>query len=174
MGCRIFPTLRRGSDFAESGVRPRAASRVLMPVAAPAYPAVQAAQGLRRESRRGRRGRVPKEHVHPRVDQRLRRLHAWNAEEPPASKSTRRKLPTVPDRPGRVRTSQPRRMPPPVACQNTTAGPCGRPAPRERFEGNGIGHGARARRNCEPAADVAALLRFNRSSLPRTQSRQCW
>ena len=33
-----------------------------------------------------------------RVEQRLRWLHAWNAEEPLASKSTRRKSPTVPDR----------------------------------------------------------------------------
>ena len=31
----------------------------------------------------------PEEHVHPRVEQLLRRLHAWNAEEPLAGKSTR-------------------------------------------------------------------------------------
>lgn len=80
------------------GVRTRVAGCVSMPVPCTAQPMVKGVLGLRRESRRGRRGRVPEEHVHPRVEQLLRRLHAQNAGEPLASKSTRRELPTVPER----------------------------------------------------------------------------
>jgi len=131
------------------GILPRAASRVSMPVQCTAHLTVQAVQGLRRESRRRWRRRGPEEHVHPRVEHLLRRLHTRTLESrPPASQPVGNYL-LFQSVPSRVRTSQPRRMLPPVACQNNTAGHRGRPAPRERFEETKSGHGACAPRDCE-------------------------
>ena len=95
------------------GVRPRASSRVSMPVRA--HPAIQGFHGVRRESRRERRRRVPEEHVHPRVGQLLQHLHARTLESrSPASQPVGISLlfQTVPSR---AMPSQPRRTPSPAA-----------------------------------------------------------
>lgn len=107
------------------GVRPRAASRVPMPVPCTARRTIQAVPGLRHESRRGRPG--------PRVEQLLRRLHGRTLESrSPASQPIGNYL-LFQNVPGRARMSQPRRTPPPAARQDTPAAP-----PQESAKGNGM------------------------------------
>ena len=75
-------------------VRPRAASHASMSVALSARSPVQDAQRPHHQGRRGRRcSRVPEGSGHPRHEIVLLRLHAGNAEGPPASKSTRQESP---------------------------------------------------------------------------------